>query len=458
MQQQQRIHFAHTSDGVSIAYSTSGDGLPLIFIPSWVSHLEFEMMNPHMVRFMEGMSAGGRRRLVRFDHRGNELSDRRVSDLSVRARATDIEAVMDHLGVSKACIFAWSMGTPSAILFAANNPDRVSHLVLYASFARAFEADSDRQDVGRAIVDLIRARWTIGAKAAIEFIYPNADKGIADMTATYFTNAASGDVAAAIMEESLFHVDVRDELPKLTMPTLVLHRREDEAIAFEMGREVAALLPHGHFTPLEGNIHPPFYGDYQRIIDAVDDFLQSSDHHQPQVAEQHLHSEAPGGLQIILFTDMEGSTSITQTLGDAKAQELVRAHNTIVRDGLQAHGGIEIKHTGDGIMATFSSASRALDSAIAIQQAFADHNRSAEDKVRVRIGVNAGEPVAEEEDLFGAAVQLAARVCTYAKPGQILASNVVRELTMGKGFLFADQGEVELRGFPQPVRVYEVPW
>jgi adenylate cyclase len=160
----------------------------------------------------------------------------------------------------------------------------------------------------------------------------------------------------------------------------------------------------------------------------------------------------------ILFTDMEGSTSLTQRLGDAKAQELLRTHNAIVREALKAHSGSEIKHTGDGIMASFASASRALECAIAMQRAFAGHNESAEEPIGVRVGLNAGEPIAEDEDLFGTAVQLAARICAQAEPGQILAPIVVRELAAGKRFLFADRGEVVLRGFEDPVRLYEVRW
>ncbi len=153
---------------------------------------------------------------------------------------------------------------------------------------------------------------------------------------------------------------------------------------------------------------------------------------------------------------MEGSTALTQRQGDAGAQALLRTHNSIVRDALKAQEGAEIKHTGDGIMASFPSASKALGCATAIQTAFAQRNETAEEAINVRIGLNAGEPVAEDDDLFGTAVQLAARVCAHAQPGTILAANVVRELSAGKGFLFSDQGDVVLRGFEDPVRLYEV--
>ncbi len=123
------------------------------------------------------------------------------------------------------------------------------------------------------------------------------------------------------------------------------------------------------------------------------------------------------------------------------------------------NGGSEIKHNGDGIMASFAGASSALGCAVAIQKAVAVRAAEQPDTpLRLRVGLNAGEPVVEEQDLFGASVQLAKRICDHAEPGQILASNVVRELAMGKGFLFGDIGEVVPKGFEEPVRLYEVRW
>jgi class 3 adenylate cyclase len=130
----------------------------------------------------------------------------------------------------------------------------------------------------------------------------------------------------------------------------------------------------------------------------------------------------------------------------------------MVRDALRAHGGAEVKAMGDGFMASFSSAMRALECAINVQRSFAQHNETAAESIRVRIGLNAGEPIAEDEDLFGTAVILAARIAAKAEGGEILASDVVRQLVAGKGFLFADRGEVALRGFEDPVRLYEVHW
>jgi class 3 adenylate cyclase len=204
---------------------------------------------------------------------------------------------------------------------------------------------------------------------------------------------------------------------------------------------------------LEGNSPFAYVGDMEAVLEAFDEFLGEGE-------EAPVAAEAPeaGAFRTVLFTDVEGSTALTQRLGDAKAREVLREHERMVREALRSHGGSELKTMGDGFMASFSSATRALECAIAMQRAFAAHNESAEEPILVRVGMNAGEPIAEEEDLFGTAVIRAARIAGEAKGGEILVSNVVRELAEGKQFLFADRGEVALKGFDEPVRLYEVRW
>ena len=164
------------------------------------------------------------------------------------------------------------------------------------------------------------------------------------------------------------------------------------------------------------------------------------------------------GTVTILFTDIEGSTPLTQRLGDAKARELLREHERMVREALTAHSGSEVKTRGDGFMASFSSATKALECAIAMQRAFAEHNESAPEPIKVRIGLNAGEPIAEDDDLFGTAVNEAARITATAAGGEILVSDVVRQLAKGKDFFFSDKGETSLKGFDEQVRLFEVRW
>ncbi len=159
----------------------------------------------------------------------------------------------------------------------------------------------------------------------------------------------------------------------------------------------------------------------------------------------------------ILFTDLEGSTNLTHQLGDARAMALLRTHDEIIRDSVRRHGGSEVKHTGDGLMAAFPSVSGAIDGAVQIQRRFANEDEFGY-PLRVRIGMSAGEPVTEHSDFFGAAVQLAARLADRAEPGTVLVSSTVRDLALGKGFEFLKRGRLRPKGFPDPVQVYEVVW
>lgn len=167
---------------------------------------------------------------------------------------------------------------------------------------------------------------------------------------------------------------------------------------------------------------------------------------------------AESALRTILFTDMEGSTDLTRVLGDEKAMEVLREHDKIIGEMVDLHGGRKIKHTGDGVMACYSSVVRALESAISIQRGLAARDHPEAGPNRVRIGLSAGEPVTENSDLFGTAVQLAARVCAKCEPGAILAPSTVKDLSMGKGFDWQDRGPASLKGFDEPIRLYELQW
>jgi uncharacterized protein DUF4242/adenylate/guanylate cyclase family protein len=177
----------------------------------------------------------------------------------------------------------------------------------------------------------------------------------------------------------------------------------------------------------------------------------------PLPADPH---DANGGsaFRAILFTDIVDSTLLTQRLGDHQAMELVRAHDRIVRGALSDTGGSEVKHTGDGIMASFLSADPSIECAVAVQRRLVEHRRGSEHPLEVRIGISAGEPVTEHNDLFGAAVQLAARACAHADVSSIFVSTEVRELCESGAIQFVERGPFELKGFEQPMPLYEVSW
>jgi len=173
---------------------------------------------------------------------------------------------------------------------------------------------------------------------------------------------------------------------------------------------------------------------------------------EPGLGEPFAHT----AFRAILFTDIEGSTAQTMRMGDQRAMGLLRAHDAIVRAALGTSGGNEVKHTGDGIMASFTSVTQAVQCALAIQKRVGERNADAADALRLRVGVSCGEPVTEEGDLFGAAVELAARLCAHGDAGGILVSSAVREVCLGKGFEFDDRGSAELKGFDEPIRLYGI--
>lgn len=187
----------------------------------------------------------------------------------------------------------------------------------------------------------------------------------------------------------------------------------------------------------------------------VSKFMGNWERNAPNMAVDE-ESVADTGLRAIMFTDLVGSTQISSREGDARALEVLAKHDQIVRDSLDAHGGREVKHTGDGILSSFSYVSQAVDAAVTIQQGFGEPSDHESDDGRVRIGISAGEPVDKHQDLFGAVVNLASRICGHAGPGQIMVSSAVRELLVGKPTTFNDVGPIALKGFDDPVRLFGI--
>jgi class 3 adenylate cyclase len=444
---EQQMRFCTSFDGVRIAYATLGEGSPLVNVPSWAFNLELGRKHPNGRAFSEELSRG--RLYVTFDSRGVGGSQRDVDDLSLDARVRDVTAVVDHLQLERFDLFGCLDSSAVSIAYAAQHPERVSRMVLWAAYPCGVEMV--RPGAVRGLVELIPANWSLARRAIADVTFPSGPTELQRWFSNTVRESMSPKTNARLLE-FYASVDVRQYLPQVKAPTLVLHRRGDRNAPIAAGREAATLIPDARFVALEGDIGHPYFGDMS-YIETVREFLDEG-RAQPSLAEP----STGGAFRTVLFTDVEGSTSLSQRLGDARAREVLRAHERIVRDALRSHQGAEVKTMGDGFMASFSSATRALECAIAMQRAFAEHNESAEEPMRVRIGLNAGEPIEEEKDLFGTAVNLAARIAAKAEGDEILASDVVRQLVAGKGFLFSDRGDVALRGFEDPVRLYEVRW
>ncbi len=456
-----QIQYVRTSDGVNIACSSLGARWPLVVPPPampW-SHLQLEWDIPEWRAWSERLAE--RTQLVRYDARGSGLSDREVTDLSLDSNVRDLEAVVDGLGLAQVALFGCYFASPVAIAYAARHPERVSHLVLWCGFASTEDSQSDAQRSG-ALRQLLDVDYGLFTETLSHTVFGWAEGAPAHRVAVYMQQALTPDLARRCWAQNE-HVDLTEELSHITAPTLVMHRRDFPLVTLDVARRLAARIRGARLAVIEGSSISPYIGDVVGNMDIIFAFLgvraESED-----AGHTHEQPPAPGAFRTILFSDIENSSAITQRLGDARARELLRAHEVTVREALHAFGGAEVKTMGDGFMASFSSATSAVRCAIAIQQAVEQttpgvHAGLADDeRLHVRIGLNAGEPIEEHDDLFGTSVNLAARIAAKAHGGEILASDVVRQLVAGKGLLFADRGDTVLRGFEDPVRLYEVRW
>jgi class 3 adenylate cyclase len=442
-----RIQYAKTADGVSIAFWTLGEGVPVVQMSSLpFSHIQLEWQDPGWRRYYERLAE--KRKLVRYDGRGSGLSDRNVADYSVDAQMLDLQAVVERLGAQRFVLTASFTAAPTAIAYAARHPEAVSHLVLWCPWAQ-------REGRAQGLWALGDEEWELYTEATAHAVFGWSAGEESRRHAAYLRECTTPEAARAI-HNALLEFDVTAVLSRVRSPTLVFQRRQGKLYpgGVDIAKALASGIPDARLALLEGASLLPWIGDEEAALAAFDEFLGDS-----EPAPAGGEPVAAGGVCTILFTDVEGSTALTERLGDAKAREVLRNHERIVREALRAHGGTEVKAMGDGFMASFSSATRALECAIAMQRAFAAHSdENPEAPIRVRIGLNAGEPIAEDEDLFGTAVNMAARIAEQAKGEVILVSDVVRQLVAGKEFAFLDRGEVALKGFADPIRLYEVQW
>ena len=451
-----RIQYAKTTDGVSIAYWTLGEGSPLVQMPAGpLAHIQMEWEVPEFSAWYKRLAEN--RMLIQYDGRGMGMSQHNVNDYSLDALTLDVQAVVDHLGLQRFALWGSVASGPVALAYAARYPSRVSHLVLWLSWARAHDIYGSPQ--ARTVLELADKDWQLFTETFAHVALGWSAGDPARRYAALMRESVSQEEFQAAIAAGV-EFDATAFLPQVKAPTLVLHRRQFPILGVDVARTLASSIADARLAVLEGASGGYALEDPQAVLDAMNEFLGEGE--EPGAAAR-VEPPEPGAFRTVLFTDVEGSTALTQRLGDAKAREVLREHERIVREGLKSHGGSELKTSGDGFMASFGSATRALDFSIAMQRAFEERNESAEEPIRVRVGLNAGEPIAEEaeaggEDLFGTAVILAARIAAKAQGGEILASEAVRQIVAGKRFLFADRGETALRGFEDPVRLYEVSW
>lgn len=435
--------YARSGD-YSIAYQVVGDApLDLVVVSGFVSHVEYAWEDPDFARFLDRLASFSR--LILFDKRGTGLSDRvPVNKLpTLEERMDDVRAVMDAAGSERAALFGMSEGGSMSILFATTYPERVRALVLYGSYAkRVSDADypwAPPIEAHRKSIDTVQRDW--GGPTQVGIWAPSMadDDRFKRWWSQYLRLGASPAAARAVLEMAI-EIDVRDILPAVRVPTLVLHRAGDRRIEIGAGRYLAERIPHARFIELPGIDHLAWVGDYDAILNEVEEFLTGVRH----------SAEPSRVLATVLFTDMVESTTRAVRLGDARWRALISDHDRLVRGELARFRGREIDRRGDGFLAIFDGPARAIRCAFSIVE------RVHELGIQVRVGLHTGELDLMEAGIAGIAVHIGARVMSLAGPDEVLVSSTVRDLVAGSGLTFTDRGTHELKGVPGSWRILRV--
>jgi class 3 adenylate cyclase/pimeloyl-ACP methyl ester carboxylesterase len=383
-------------------------------------------------------------RLILFDRRGQGASDAApVEGIALWEKWTDdAKAVLDAAGSERAAILGHGDGGPTAIMFAATQPARTQALVLFNTAAR-FNATEDYPwgyDAAavEATTAFLERAW--GTDAMAQFIDPDFASDPTYMRFLARTQRSSWRPrAAAAYFRWVWDTDVRQVLPSVRVPTLVLHRKDVAAIRVEHGRYLAEHISGARFVPLDG-VNLSLFAGATTDLDHVERFLTglvgSGDADRP--------------LATILFTDIVDSTGHAATLGDRRWHNLLDSHDSVARTLIEQHRGRVVKLTGDGVLASFDGPGRAIRCACAIRDALAPLG------IEIRAGLHTGEIETRGDDIAGIAVHIAERVCAAATPGEVLVSETVPRLVTGSGIDFTDRGEHELKGVPQSWHLFAV--
>ena len=433
-----QIRYCTSADGTRIAYTSMGDGPPLITVRTW-AHSPLSTPMGSWVRLDRRISAG--RRLIEFDRRGIGSSQREVVSVSAEAHAMDIEAVANELGLDRFDLWGDFDGAAASIVFAAQHPKRLSRLVVMGAYTRG--EDLSPAESLRSLGQLVRTNWGLGRRAIANIIFPRGPLELQRFMAGILRECVLPEVAARYIEEYATS-DVRHYLPRVEVPTLVLQASGDYRVPATAGTSIAALIPDARLATPEGLVWAP--ASCALALDFFDEGYGD-----PEAGQAAL----PSGMTAILFLDIADSTALTTKLGDAAYRERERALDASLRKAITDVGGspVEGKVLGDGIMAVFSSARQA----IAAAQRCRDLGNEAD--LSLHLGIHAGDVVREGNNVHGGAVQVASRVQSAAAPGEILVSDIVRDLARtSAGVTFEDRGEHELKGIEDPVRLYEVRW
>jgi pimeloyl-ACP methyl ester carboxylesterase/DNA-binding winged helix-turn-helix (wHTH) protein len=439
--------YARSGD-VNIAYQVIGDApIDLVFVMGWVSHLEYFWREPNFARFLRRLASFAR--LILFDKRGTGLSDRvPINELpTLEQRMDDVRAVMDAVGSERAALCGVSEGGPMCSLFAATYPEKTLALVMIGTYAKRIRDEdypwAPTTEQRQHFFEEMRQQW--GGPVGLEERAPSMadDPQFRDWWATYLRMGASPGAALALTQMNA-EIDVRQVLPLVRVPTLVIHRDEDRCLKVEEGRYVAAHIPGAKYVELPGQDHLPFVGDQDAILDEVEEFLTGVRH----------TLEPDTVLATVLFTQIVAPKDHAERLGNARWYALLDRLREHVRKEVEWFRGREIDMVGDSPLAIFDGPARAIRCAAAIGE------YASRLGVMMRAGLHTGEcemvGPAGEIKVCGIAPQIGLQVAQLAEPGEVLVSSTVKDLVAGSGIKFEDKGAYTLGELPGEWRLFAV--
>lgn len=433
------VRYAKNGD-VHLGYRIIGDGeVDIMFVPIWTSNLDLYDAWEPVARSLEALTRFAR--VIVLDRRGTGVSDRTHGIATLEEGMDDLLAVLDDARSERTALLGFNESGSLCALTAATHPDRVSSLVLYGSFAATVRQDDypwaptpeERNEQIAFMID----HWGSEEFAFILNPASHSDPSFREWAARWQRNSVSRDALPAAYDV-LARTDVRHVLPLIRVPTLVLHRKDDPLVIVDNGRYLAEKIPVARYVELEGEHHIPFLGDWETIVDEIEEFLTGG----------RSEREPDRVLATILFTDIVGSSEKASELGDRRWKKLLDEHDSIVRRELARANGKLVKTIGDGILATFDGPARAIRSACRIR------DKVSELGVQTRAGLHTGEVEIRGDDVGGIAVHIGARVSERAQPGELLVSSAVPSLVAGSGIEFQELEETELRGIPGRWRLY----
>jgi class 3 adenylate cyclase len=432
------------SDSTSVAYQVIGEGeIDLVLAFPFISHLDLLWESPRQARFLRRLASFAR--VIPFDRRGVGLSDPVDAAPTLEERMDDVRAVMDAAGSERAALLGMSEGATMCMLFAATYPERTSALVLWGAMARSTAAEdypwaAPREAIEEANERLIAPLW--GQGATIEIFAPSLadDPGARELQARMERQAASPRRVMQLLEMFL-DTDVREVLPLIAGPTLIMARRGDHAVNIRASRWLATQIEGSKLVELDGVDHFPWVGDNSdEALDEIEGFLTGV---RPAPTPERV-------LATVLFTDIVDSTAHLSEIGDRRWRALLGEHQQLVRGQLERFHGREVNTTGDGFVATFDGPTRAVECASAIARDTATLG------IEVRAGLHAGEVELIGDDVGGIAVHMAARICGLADAGAVLVSRTVRDLVTGSGMVLEGCGRHSLKGVAEEWDLYQV--